>query len=58
MLMNKSAKIYISGYRGMVGSAIQHKFNPEGYNNIIHRTSSELDLLNQNAVNAFWISKA
>jgi GDP-L-fucose synthase len=56
--MNKSAKIYISGYRGMVGSAIQHKFNPEGYNNIIHRTSSELDLLNQNAVNAFWISKA
>ena len=52
--MEKSAKIYIAGHRGMVGSAIERKLRSEGYNNIIVRTSSELDLRNQQAVNAFF----
>jgi GDP-L-fucose synthase len=52
--MEKSSKIYIAGHRGMVGSAIERKLNAEGYHNIIHRTSNELDLRNQQAVNAFF----
>jgi len=52
--MEKSAKIYIAGHRGMVGSAIERKLNAEGYHNIIHRTSSELDLRNQDLVNSFF----
>ena len=52
--MEKSSKIYISGHRGMVGSAIERKLRTEGYHNIIARTSSELDLRNQQAVNAFF----
>jgi GDP-L-fucose synthase len=52
--MEKSAKIYIAGHRGMVGSAIERKLNAEGYHNIIHRTSSELDLRNQQGVNDFF----
>ncbi len=55
--MNKSAKIYIAGHRGMVGSAIKRKLNKEGYTNIIHRTSSELDLRNQQAVNDFFAAE-
>jgi GDP-L-fucose synthase len=53
--MEKSAKIYIAGHRGMVGSAIERKLNAEGYHNIIHRTSSELDLRNQDLVNRFFL---
>ena len=49
--MEKSAKIYIAGHRGMVGSAIERKLNAEGYHDIIYRTSSELDLRNQQSVN-------
>jgi GDP-L-fucose synthase len=52
--MDKSAKIYIAGHRGMVGSAIERKLNAEGYHNIIHRTSDDLDLRNQQAVNDFF----
>ena len=52
--MEKSAKIYIAGNRGMVGSAIERKLRAEGYNNIIHRTSDELDLRNQDLVNSFF----
>jgi GDP-L-fucose synthase len=52
--MEKSSKIYIAGHRGMVGSAIERKLRSEGYQNIIARTSSELDLRNQQAVNAFF----
>jgi len=55
--MDKSAKIYIAGHRGMVGSAIERKLNAEGYHNIIHRTSIELDLRNQQAVNNFFTSE-
>jgi GDP-L-fucose synthase len=52
--MEKSARIYIAGHRGMVGSAIERKLNAEGYHNIIHRTSDDLDLRNQQAVNDFF----
>ena len=52
--MEKAAKIYIAGHRGMVGSAIERKLRSEGYHNIIARTSSELDLRNQQAVNSFF----
>ena len=55
--MEKSAKIYITGHRGMVGSAIERKLNREGYCNIIHRTASELDLRNQQTVNDFFTSE-
>jgi GDP-L-fucose synthase len=52
--MEKSAKIYIAGHRGMVGSAIERKLRTEGFNNIIYRTSNELDLRNQDLVNSFF----
>ena len=52
--MEKSAKIFIAGHRGMVGSAIERKLISEGYHNLIARTSSKLDLRNQQAVNAFF----
>ena len=52
--MEKSYKIYIAGHRGMVGSAIERKLKAEGYTNIIHRTSNELDLRNQDLVNSFF----
>ncbi len=55
--MEKSAKIYIAGHRGMVGSAIERKLNAEGYHNIVHRTSIELDLRNQQAVNDFFTTE-
>ena len=54
MSMNKNDKIYVAGHRGMVGSAIVRKLKSEGYNNIISRTSSEVDLRNQLAVNTFF----
>jgi len=52
--MKSKSKIYVAGHRGMVGSAILRKLNSEGFNNIIFRTSSELDLRNQNSVNVFF----
>lgn len=52
--MEKEAKIYIAGHRGMVGSAIMRKLVSEGYDNIITRVSSQLDLRNQQAVNDFF----
>lgn len=55
--MNKSDKIYIAGHRGMVGSAILRLLQKKGYNNLITRTSKELDLRNQADVNAFFISE-
>ena len=47
-------KIYIAGHRGMVGSALVRNLASKGYTNIITRTSSELDLRNQSAVNDFF----
>jgi GDP-L-fucose synthase len=52
--LEKSAKIYIAGHRGMVGSAIHRKLVKEGYTNIITRTSAELDLRDQQAVTSFF----
>jgi GDP-L-fucose synthase len=52
--MEQAAKIYIAGHRGMVGSSLERKFRNEGFNNIVTRTSSELDLRNQQAVNSFF----
>jgi len=52
--VEKDAKIYIAGHRGMVGSAIHRKLSELGYNNIVTRTSSELDLRNQQAVADFF----
>jgi GDP-L-fucose synthase len=52
--MEQTANIYIAGHRGMVGSGLERKLRNEGYNNIVTRTSSELDLRNQEAVNDFF----
>ena len=52
--MEKNAKIYIAGHRGMVGSAIHRKLAKEGYTDIVTRTSKELDLRDQAAVKAFF----
>ncbi|WP_138482747.1 GDP-L-fucose synthase family protein [Dyadobacter bucti] len=52
--MEKSAKIYIAGHRGMVGSAIHRKLIQEGFENILVKTSSELDLRDQQAVRSFF----
>jgi GDP-L-fucose synthase len=52
--MDQTAKIYIAGHKGMVGSGLERKLRKEGYNNIVTRTSVELDLRNQQAVNNFF----
>jgi GDP-L-fucose synthase len=55
--LKKEAKVYIAGHRGMVGSAIHRKLVSEGFENIVVRTSSELDLRDQSAVNAFFAAE-
>jgi GDP-L-fucose synthase len=55
--MNKNDKIYIAGHRGMVGSAIERLLKKGGYTNLITRTSKELDLRNQQAVNDFFATE-
>lgn len=52
--MNKKDKIYVAGHRGMVGSAIVRKLKKEGFENLIGRTSAEVDLRDQAKVNAFF----
>ncbi len=52
--MEKSAKIYVAGHNGMVGSAIVRKLVAEGYENLITRSSKELDLRSQQAVADFF----
>jgi GDP-L-fucose synthase len=52
--MRQDSKIYIAGHRGMVGSAILRKLQAEGYTNFITRSSSELDLRNQQSVTTFF----
>jgi GDP-L-fucose synthase len=52
--MNKTPKIYVAGHRGMVGSAIVRKLRVAGFDNIVFRTHAELDLTNQDEVNAFF----
>lgn len=53
-MMQNDSKIYVAGHRGMVGSAIVRNLQSKGFSNIITRTSSELDLRNQQNVNAFF----
>ena len=55
--MKQQDKIYVAGHRGMVGSALVRKLQAEGFNNIITRTSSELDLRNQPAVADFFAAE-
>lgn len=52
--MDKNSKIYIAGHGGMAGAALLRKANELGYGNIITRSHSELDLLNQSGVNFFF----
>lgn len=52
--MHSDAKIFVAGHRGMVGSAIVRALQRAGYNNLLLRSRSELDLCNQSAVEAFF----
>ena len=52
--MNKNAKIYVAGHRGLVGSAIWKNLKEKGYTNLIGHTHTELDLRNTEAVNTFF----
>ena len=52
-MINKSDKIYIAGHRGMVGSACWRALEAEGYTNLVGKTSKELDLRDQKAVEEF-----
>ena len=53
-MMDKNAKIYVAGHKGMVGSAIVRALKKEGYNNIVTRTHAELNLIRQDDVEAFF----
>ena len=53
-MMNKDAKIYVAGHRGMVGSAITRELQRQGYENLVLRTHKELDLTRQEAVEKFF----
>ena len=55
--MNSGDRIYVAGHNGMVGSAICGKLKAEGYTNLILRSSKELDLRNQEAVEGFFASE-
>ena len=52
--MDKNSKIYIAGHNGMVGSAILNLLKLEGFRNIIVKSSTDLDLRNQNEVKVFF----
>ena len=53
--MDKQAKIYVAGHRGLVGSALMRQLQAQGYSNIVTRTHAELDLTNQVAVAQFFV---
>lgn len=55
--LNKSKKIFIAGHQGMVGSSLVRKFQKEGFNQIIVKSSKELDLRNQTQVNHFFATE-
>jgi len=55
--MEKSAKIFVAGHRGMVGSAIVRQLEAAGYTHIITRAHAELDLIRQDRVEAFFKSE-
>jgi len=52
--MEKNAKIYVAGHRGLVGSAIMRRLRASGYDNLVFRTSGELNLERQDRVEAFF----
>ncbi|MGQ7939440.1 GDP-L-fucose synthase family protein [Paraburkholderia sp. D1E] len=52
--MNKQARIFVAGHRGMVGSALVRRLNAEGYHNVVTRSRAEVDLTDQAAVNGFF----
>ena len=54
LMVNTNSKIYVAGHRGMVGSAIVRHLKSIGFDNILTRTHTELDLTNQAAVNTFF----
>ena len=54
MILDKQSKIYVAGHRGLVGSAIWNNLKARGYNNLVGRSHSELDLTDQNAVKDFF----
>ena len=56
-MMEKNAKIYVAGHRGMVGSAIVRELERQGYHNIVTRTHKELDLTRQADVEAFFAAE-
>jgi len=53
-MMNKNDKIYVAGHRGMVGSAIIRALKNQGFNNLVFRTSAQLNLTRQNEVDFFF----
>ena len=55
--LEKEAKIYVAGHRGMVGSAIVRKLQSAGYTNLLLKTSAELDLRDQAKVAAFFATE-
>lgn len=57
-MMQQNAKIYVAGSNGMVGSAIIRKLRIEGFNNIIVRSSNELDLRSQQQVERFFVAES
>jgi GDP-L-fucose synthase len=52
--MNKEARVFVAGHRGLVGSAIVRRLRADGFSNLILRTSAQLDLRNQAAVEQFF----
>ncbi|OIQ87090.1 GDP-L-fucose synthase [mine drainage metagenome] len=54
MMMNKDARIYVAGHRGLVGSALVRNLQAKGYTNLLLRTHAELDLTRQHAVEVFF----
>lgn len=53
-MMKNDSKIYVAGHRGLVGSAIVRMLSEKGYNNLVYRTSKELDLRDNKAVDSFF----
>jgi len=56
-MMEKTAKVYVAGHRGLVGSAIVRRLNQDGFANLVTRTSKELDLREQAAVRGFFAAE-